>query len=248
MALYNFSCNFIFHFKAKLIMLKSVIIVAGGSGKRMGKSLPKQFLEIRSKPVLMHTIEAFYNYDENIQIILVLPESEIDTWKKLIQKHNFNIEHEITEGGNERFYSVKKGLNKISSEALIAIHDGVRPFVSNTTIENCFKTAEIKGNAIPAIGINDTVRMITKEGSKMVNREKLHLIQTPQIFSSKILRKAYLQEFKKSFTDDASVVEKTGVQINLVEGNVENIKITRPIDLLLAEAIINSGFLQATQK
>lgn len=221
-------------------MNKYVIIVAGGSGKRMGSDKPKQFVEINKKPILMHTIEAFYSFDRQINIIVVLPFPQIDFWKGLIKEHKFKVPHKIIQGGEERFYSVKNGLDLIKEEGIIAVHDGVRPLVSKQTIKNCYDIAIEKGNAIPAIDINDSVRKIGSQGNEIMNRNNLKLIQTPQIFKSESIKKAYLQDYQEIFTDDASVVENNGEKINLVDGNIENIKITMPIDLVIAEAIFNS--------
>lgn len=219
-------------------MQKSVIIVAGGSGKRMGTDVPKQFLLLKSKPVLMHTISCFYNYDNKMKIIVVLPKEHISVWMQLCVEHNFNIKHQITEGGSERFYSVKNGLEKINNNGIVAIHDGVRPLVSKETIARCLKKADETGAAIPVMPVVESLRKIEGENSIAVNRAEFVSVQTPQCFNIDLLKKAYQQEFTLSFTDDASVVEKFGHQVSLVQGNIENIKITSPQDLILAEYLL----------
>jgi len=220
---------------------KIAIIVAGGKGTRMQADIPKQFIEIHGKPVLMHTLEAFHRYDDSIQLILVLPASQLNAWKKLCLKHAFLLPHQIVSGGETRYNSVLNGLSEIKTPALIAVHDGVRPFASNGTIKRCFDEAEKHGSAIPVIDIVDSIRQITKTGSQSVDRTNYKLVQTPQVFDSEILKKAYEQDFSTLFTDDASVVEALGLKITLVEGNRENIKITTAFDLILAETVISSG-------
>ena len=220
---------------------KIAIIVAGGKGTRMQAEIPKQFIEIHGKPVLMHTLEAFHRYDDSIQLILVLPASQLNAWKKLCLKHAFLLPHQIVSGGETRYNSVLNGLSQIKTPALIAVHDGVRPFVSNGTIKRCFDEAEKHGSAIPVIDIVDSIRQIKKTGSQSVDRSNYKLVQTPQVFDSEILKKAYEQDFSALFTDDASVVEALGLKITLVEGNRENIKITTAFDLILAETVISSG-------
>lgn len=212
-------------------MKKSVIIVAGGSGKRMGADIPKQFLEIKGKPILLHTIEAFYNYSQKIRIVVVLPKNQIDYWQKISSKLNISIDYNIVAGGKERFFSVKNGLEAVSDTQLVAIHDGVRPFISINIIEKGFEIAQERGNAVAAIRVKDSYRIIDNQGNKYINREQLRIIQTPQIFRYNILQKAYEQDFCKLFTDDASVVEKLGYKINLFEGEEQNIKITTKEDL-----------------
>ncbi len=219
-------------------MKKLVIIVAGGSGKRMGAVVPKQFLLLKSKPVLMHTISCFYNYDNEMEIIVVLPKEHINIWNQLCVDYNFTIKHQITEGGSERFYSVKNGLEKINYNGIVAIHDGVRPLVSNETIKRCFKKAFETGAAIPVIPIVESLRIVDGDTSKSVNRSEYVSVQTPQCFNIELIKSAYQQDFSNTFTDDASVVEKFGHQVSLVNGNIENIKITSPQDLILAEYLL----------
>lgn len=222
-------------------MQKSVIIVAGGSGKRMGTTIPKQFLLLKAKPVLMHTIEQFYNYDNAIEIIVVLPKEQISHWNYLCNEHHFKIKHTIVEGGSERFYSVKNGLEKLLNNGTVAIHDGVRPLVSIDTIKRTFTKAEKTGAAIPVMPVIESLRKIEGLNSFAVNRSQYVTVQTPQCFNIELVKKAYQQNFSNDFTDDASVVEKMGVKVDLVDGNVENIKITTPQDLMLAELLLNSN-------
>jgi 2-C-methyl-D-erythritol 4-phosphate cytidylyltransferase len=216
------------------------VIVAGGVGKRMGEDVPKQFLFIGGRPILMHTMDAFIRYDKEIQIILVLPEEQVRYWQELCKECDFRINHIVRYGGETRFHSVKNGLKGIKPEedSLIAVHDGVRPFVSKETLDRCFKTAREKGNAIPVVDINESVRMIEEIGNKSINREQLKTIQTPQVFQAKRLLDAYNIIYDESFTDSASVLERTGERIHMVKGDIENIKITTPFDLKVAEAIL----------
>jgi 2-C-methyl-D-erythritol 4-phosphate cytidylyltransferase len=213
------------------------VIVAGGSGKRMGADIPKQFLELAGKPVLMHTIERFKTFDDSIEIVTVLPENQLRHWTEMQEKYSFTVPNTLVKGGKSRFFSVRNGLEFVDVPGLVAIHDGVRPLVTIDTIKRCFETAEKKGNAIPVIPPSDTLRMITETGNSPINRLNVKQVQTPQVFSAELIKKAYLQDYLPEFTDDATVLEKTGVKINLVEGNRENIKITNPEDLIIAQSL-----------
>lgn len=215
-----------------------VVIVAGGSGKRMGAEIPKQFLELAGRPVLMHTIERFKSFNEKIEIITVLPENQIRHWLDLQKKYSFNILQTLVKGGSHRFFSVKNGLKFVNVPGLVAIHDGVRPFVSIDTIKRCFETAEKLGNAIPTISPTESLRIVSDQGSTPVNRMHVKQIQTPQVFDAALIKKAYLQEYRPEFTDDATVLEKMGEKINLIDGNRENIKITNPEDLIISTALL----------
>ena len=231
-----------------------VIIVAGGKGLRMGRDIPKQFLPIGGKPVLMRTIERFREYSEDLQIILVLPEAQQDYWKKLCDEYHFEVEYLLANGGETRFHSVQNGLALIpdDAEGVVGVHDGVRPFPSVEVIRNCYKTARTVKAVIPVIPVVETVRQlfsgqrtadcqlstINCQLSKTVPRDEYRLVQTPQTFDIQLLKAANRQPYKDGFTDDASVVESYGHQITLVEGNRENIKITTPYDIIVAEAII----------
>lgn len=215
------------------------LIVAGGSGKRMGSVIPKQFMELAGRPVLMHTIERFYNFNTAIRIITVLPEDQFGQWEQLQLKHSFKVPHILVPGGDQRYYSVKNGLREVEDDSIVAVHDGVRPLVSTDTIRRCFNMAEKQGNAIPVISPSDSVRTLTGQGNTPISRESLRIIQTPQVFHSNLLKKAYCQDYSPDITDDAMLLEKTGIAINLVEGNRENIKVTNPEDLIIAEALIH---------
>ncbi|MBW6534077.1 MAG: 2-C-methyl-D-erythritol 4-phosphate cytidylyltransferase [Mariniphaga sp.] len=219
-------------------MKKYALIVAGGSGTRMKSPFPKQFIDVNGKPLLMHTFQAFMNFDSNFEFVLVLPEGEIDTWKKLCENHSFSMKHLVVKGGKTRFQSVKNGLKQINEEGIVFIHDGVRPLVSAQTIANCFQTALRKGNALPVIAPSESVREVFNGQNKAVDRNRFFLVQTPQTFRIQLIQDAYNQEYLPEFTDDASVLENTGKKIYLVEGNRENIKITYPEDLKLASLLL----------
>ncbi len=220
-------------------MQKYIIIVAGGKGTRMGTDIPKQFLLLCGKPVLMHTIEAFYQYDENIGIVLVLPEEQQLYWQELCEQYKFIIKHTVVSGGKTRFHSVKNGLNLVAKkDAIVGIHDGVRPLVPLSVISECYKEAEQKGTVFPVIPVVDTLRQKTASGSVLVDRENYCLVQTPQVFDASIIQDAYNQEYSEKFTDDISVVEIMGKSVFSVEGSRRNIKITTPEDLIVAEAFM----------
>ncbi|NLI72583.1 MAG: 2-C-methyl-D-erythritol 4-phosphate cytidylyltransferase [Bacteroidales bacterium] len=218
---------------------KTAIIVAGGKGKRMNTEIPKQFLELNGKPILIHTLEKFHQFSNEIELILVLPSTQIDLWRKLCKKHQFFIKHKIVKGGSSRFHSVKNGLSAVkNSNGLIAIHDGVRPLVDIETIKRSFDGANEFGASIPVIDVVDSIRKVSGNENEAVDRNVIKLVQTPQVFRSKIILKSYEQPYRKHFTDDASVVESAGYSVKLVEGNRENIKITHMQDLQLAEILL----------
>lgn len=218
---------------------KNIIIVAGGKGLRMGVDLPKQFIPIGGKPILMHTVEAFYNYDRQIKIVLVLPISHQGYWSDLCADYGFDIPHHIATGGETRFHSVKNGLTFVD-DGLVGVHDGARPFVSQELIERCFATAEQLGAVVPVIDSTDSLReMIDDTRSIIVDRSKYKLVQTPQVFEAAILKTAYQTDYVDTFTDDASVVEAMGVNISLVKGETTNIKVTTPLDLKVGELLIS---------
>ena len=220
-------------------MKKYIIIVAGGTGSRMKSDVPKQFILLQGKPILMRTIERFTHSFPDIQIIVVLNAQYRDEWKSLCEKHQFNIEHTITEGGQTRFHSVKNGLALVPDNCVVGIHDAARPLVSYNTIITAFNTAEETGNATPAVPLTESIRFLENGENKAVDRNKYSIIQTPQCFHSSDLKQAFMQEYQSTFTDDASVLESIGKKINLIEGNKENIKITSPQDLMLAELILS---------
>lgn len=222
-------------------MEKFALIVAGGTGKRMGNALAKQFIEIAGKPILMHTLRVFHSLDEAIRIILVIPESQEKNWSELCRKHHFDIPHRVVSGGETRFHSVKNGLEYVSEGSIVFIHDGVRPLVSHETIIRCYEEALRSGNAIPVRFAGESVRWVENGKSFPVDRQKLALVQTPQTFRADLIKAAYRQEYSPHFTDDATVLESTGEEIRLVEGNRENIKITWPEDLMVARIILEKG-------
>lgn len=220
-------------------MKQVALIVAGGKGNRMNASVPKQFLLLNNKPILIHTINRFLEFDREIEVIIVLPETEIENWKLLCNKYDFKVQHRIVTGGNERFFSVKNGLDQLNGNGLVYIHDGVRPLVSIDTIKRCKAVAKEKGNVIPVLPLIESIRNISGTKSVMANRNNFVSIQTPQAFQIELIKKAYDQKFQSSFTDDASVLEHLGVEINMVDGNRENIKITHETDLKIAKAFLD---------
>ena len=222
-------------------MDRYAILVAGGKGLRMGSDIPKQFLPLRGRPVLMHTIDVFRRTYPDIHIILVLPREQQDYWRQLCGQHDYDVELCVADGGETRFHSVHNGLSLIPDGArgVVGVHDGVRPFVSPETIRRCFESAEEFGAVVPVVPVVETVRQLLADGSSMtVDRNAYRLVQTPQTFDIQLLKKAYGQPFDPFFTDDASVVEAMGHPIKLVEGNNENIKLTNPADLKLAEGMV----------
>jgi 2-C-methyl-D-erythritol 4-phosphate cytidylyltransferase len=216
-----------------------VIIVAGGSGSRMNSTLPKQFMELNGRPIICHTIERFYQYNPEMEIVVVLSGDYLQFWDDLRRTIRFHIPHQLVSGGSERFFSVKNGLAVIKDARVIGIHDAVRPMVSVRTIDRCYHTAADHKTAVPVITINDTLREVESGMSKTVDRNKFRIVQTPQCFEAVVLKAAFEQVYKPEFTDDATVVEFYGEKINLIEGNKENIKITTPEDLDLAHAILS---------
>ena len=224
-------------------MNRSVIIVAGGSGSRMGSDVPKQFLPLAGRPILMHTIEAFYRFDNQMNIVVVLPASQHNFWRQLCEEHRFrDIPYQLAEGGATRFHSTLNGLQFVSKDGVVAVHDGVRPLVSQATLQRCFEAAEQHRAVVPAVPVNESVRkLVTDGGNHAVNRADYVLVQTPQVFDAATLHHAFRQPYSPLFTDDASVVEAADEKVVIVEGNFENIKITRSVDLVLAEALIKGN-------
>ncbi|MBP7512274.1 MAG: 2-C-methyl-D-erythritol 4-phosphate cytidylyltransferase [Bacteroidia bacterium] len=224
-----------------MTLKRFAIIVAGGKGLRMGANLPKQFIELAGKPVLMHTLLSFAEI-QDLQLVLVLPKDHFSYWEKLCINHNFTTEHQIVEGGNTRFQSVKNGLLAIKGKcSLVAIHDGVRPLVSKDVILNSFTNAHEKGNAITVVPLKDSLRKQELLSNHSVNRANYYLVQTPQTFQYQLINEAYERASNDdNFTDDASVLEAYGSSINMVEGDYKNLKITTPEDLIIAEALLNS--------
>jgi 2-C-methyl-D-erythritol 4-phosphate cytidylyltransferase len=215
-------------------MTTTFIVTAGGIGKRMGSDVPKQFIEINGLPILMHTLQKLHAFNSQAQFILTLPIEWFDYWNDLRKKHEFIINTELVEGGKERFHSIKNAL-KIATGDIIAIHDGVRPLVSTDTLDRLLSRVPKFNAVIPVIGIKESVRVLRENQSEMINRDSIKIVQTPQVFTKELIHQAYQIDFSNDFTDDASVVEKFGFSIDLVQGNEENIKITTPLDLKLAE-------------
>jgi 2-C-methyl-D-erythritol 4-phosphate cytidylyltransferase len=214
------------------------IIVAGGQGTRMGFEIPKQFLLLAGKPVLMYSMFAFRSAFSDIQIIVVLPEGQLDRWIDLCGSYQFDLPHSIVTGGNTRYQSVKNGLATIAGPGLVAVHDGVRPLIRPETIRYLFTEAKIHSNAVPVISPNDSLRWLGDQGNRVIDRKFVKIIQTPQVFELNKLKAAYVQEYEDTFTDDATVWEKAGYPVHLAEGQSFNIKITAPEDLIVAEALI----------
>jgi len=223
-------------------MKRTVIIVAGGKGLRMGSELPKQFLPLAGKPVLMHTLKAFYDWDSSAQLLVVLPPEHREYWLTLCREKGCCIPHQTVDGGSARFYSVQNALPYIPIDGLTAVHDGVRPLISHEVIEACFEQADTYGAAIPVIPVVESVRELYGDRSRPFDRNRLCIVQTPQVFRSRLLIDAYQQPFNDTFTDDASVVEAAGTDVKLVKGSLSNIKITTPNDLLVAEKILESYY------
>lgn len=219
-------------------MSRSAIIVAGGSGTRMGSATPKQFLLVNAYPILAHTLRAFRKADESMKIVLVLPAAQIDSWHALTTKHNISIELTVVEGGPERADSVQRGLAKVRDSDLVAVHDGVRPLVSVGLIQRCFEAAEQYGAAIPVVPISSSIRSVNENGNKAEDRSRLRAVQTPQCFRTRLLVSAFEAHPELRGTDEASLVEKAGHSIHLVQGEDQNIKITTPLDLKLAEILL----------
>ena len=223
-------------------MKKYMIVVAGGKGLRMGGDVPKQFQIIGNKPILMVTLERLHAIDPTMQIILVLPADQIEMWKEMCREYEFAVPLLLTQGGATRFHSVQNGLAQVDDmeEALVGVHDGVRPCVSQRVVDDCFREAWIHGAAIPMIDLQDSLRHIVgADGvTEVVPRDRYRLVQTPQVFRLSVLRKAYEQRFVETFTDDASVVEAAGMDVVAVEGNRENIKLTTPYDMLVARTLM----------
>ena len=218
-------------------MTKYAVIVAGGTGTRMGAAVPKQFMQLNGKPVLLHTIETFLRAYADLQIILVLPASFEEQGRQLILQATSASRVQIVLGGTTRFHSVQNGLKQINEASVIFVHDGVRCLVTESLIRRCYEQTILKGNAIPAVAVNDSIRMVEGNKTKVVDRNKLRAVQTPQTFRSNILLSAFEQPYNEAFTDEATVAEAAGHEIFMIEGEKENIKITLPADLLIAEQL-----------
>lgn len=221
------------------------LIVAGGKGTRIKSNTPKQFLKLNGLPVLMHTLYAFYRYSEKISVILVLPEDDLDIWQSICRHYNFVKPLVVQTGGETRFQSVKRGLEKIQGDGLVAIHDGVRPLISESIIAASFQLAAVQQSAIAAVRLKESIRITDQNTTKAVDRSKFWIIQTPQTFRVALIKKAYEMEEDLTLTDDASVLEKAGHSISLFEGSYENIKITTVEDLIVAEALLKERKMRA---
>ncbi len=219
-------------------MQKYAVIVAGGSGLRMNAGIPKQFLLLQGKPILWHTLNAFFTAYDDLQIILVLPANHLEAGQLLLAGMPWAGQVQITAGGGTRFQSVKNGLERVEKKGVVFVHDGVRCLVTPVLIKRCYEATMEKGNAVPATTAIDSIRIEQEQGNEVIDRSRVRLIQTPQTFFADTLHKAFEQPYEPGFTDEAGVVEKTGTRINLVEGEANNIKITRPIDILIATQIL----------
>ncbi len=219
-------------------MKKYAVIVAGGSGLRMGTALPKQFLLLRDKPVLWHTLTAFLDTYPDLEIILVLNKDHTESGLRIINSTHSPQRITITEGGETRFHSVQNGLKNINQHSVVFVHDGVRCLITPELIRNCYEETIKNGNAIPAITAVDAIRIESASGNEQIDRNKVRIIQTPQTFFSDMIKAAFDQDYEDAFTDEASVVERLGVKIKLIDGDTSNIKITTPVDLLIAEKIL----------
>ncbi len=222
-------------------MQKHALIAAGGKGTRMKSPLPKQFVELDGKPVLLHSLDAFFQYDPTLHITVVLSRELHNQWKSICHEHDCQIDHQLVDGGPTRFHSVKNGLKHIPNDSLVAIHDAVRPLISEKLIGRLYDFAQKFGSAIPVIESPDSLRMVDHALSSPLPRQQVRLVQTPQCFHASLLKRAYNTGYKERFTDDASVLEEMGERLYLIEGEKENLKITTMTDLFAAEGILNAG-------
>ena len=223
-----------------MTMKQFAVIVAGGSGSRMNMEVPKQYLPVNGLPVLMHTLNAFHNYSQSLDIIVVLPPKDHELWRELCEEYNFNLPVQIAPGGETRFQAVKNGLKRVGSDGIVAIHDGVRPLVNKEIIAASYEIAVLHGSAIAAVRLKESIRVTDKDETKTADRSKYRIIQTPQTFRVSLIKDAYETPEDPQFTDDASVLEKSGHKISLFEGSYKNIKITTPEDLIIAEAFLKN--------
>lgn len=223
---------------------RCAVIVAGGMGTRLNAGIPKQFLLLNGKPVLLYSVESFFGFDADIHIVIVLPEEHVNLWHSICRDFKVKIPHEIVYGGKERFFSVKNGLQKAGNANYIAVHDGARPLLSKNLIRLCFEAAETFKAIVPAVTPAESVRCGNAFNSKMLNRNEVFLIQTPQVFDASIIKQAYNIEFSSSFTDDASVVEHSGHKVTIIDGEYVNVKITHPHDIKYCEFLLHSNCLE----
>lgn len=222
-------------------MKKSAVIVAGGTGVRMNAGIPKQFLPLGGRPILFYSLEQFYRYDSGITMVIALPEAHIARWEALCSEAGFTVPHVVVKGGPTRFDSVKNALALVPGDGLVAIHDGVRPLVSQELIRRCFEKAELEGNCIPLLPVSESLRLVEGLSSRPFDRGAARIVQTPQVFLAAELREAYRQPNREAFTDDATVFEFAGGTVHFTEGEPENLKVTRPADLVMAEALLRIG-------
>ncbi len=220
---------------------KYAVVVAGGRGLRMGAAVPKQFLPLLGKPLLCYAIQAFAATIRGINIILVLPPDQLNSAKTVLKSYLSNIDVTTVAGGDTRYESVQNGLSKVNNDGVVFVHDGVRPLLSTDLIQRCYHQAMEKGSAIPVVPVMESIRIIEHNTSRSVNREQLRIIQTPQTFLTKIILPAFQQEFQPSFTDEANVVESYGTPVHLIDGSMENIKVTTPEDMLIAETLLKAS-------
>ena len=220
---------------------KYAVIVAGGRGLRMGSAVPKQFLPILGKPLLCYAIQAFAATIRGINIILVLPSDQLNSAKTVLKSYLGNIEVTTVAGGENRYESVQNGLKKVNNDGVVFIHDGVRPLVSQDLIQRCYQQAVEKGSAIPVVPVMDSIRIVENGSSHPINREHLRIVQTPQTFMTSIILPAFQQEYQPAFTDEANVVEAYGTPVHLIDGALENIKVTTPEDMLIAETLLKAS-------
>ncbi len=218
--------------------MKTAIIVAGGSGRRFGSDVPKQFLPLAGKPMLFHAIGAFHRYDADMELVVVLPRDQIGAWGRLCAGHGPLPEHRVVPGGAERFHSVRAGLDGVKHDGLVAVHDGARPLADPALIGRCMEAALEHGAAIPVVPVSSSVRQVSGGSSRAIDRSQLRMVQTPQCFRAHLLRKAFGLPFEPAFTDEATMVERLGIELFLVEGEERNFKVTTPLDLRLAEALL----------
>ena len=218
---------------------KYIIVVAGGRGTRMGGDVPKQFLPLAGKVVLMHTLDCMIAAEPDATLILALPHDQQAEWRRLCSEYSYAVEHRVVDGGETRFRTVSNALQYVTEGALVAIHDGVRPLVSVDVVRDAFKVALAQGAAIPVMPVVESLRCVEGDVSRSVERSAYRAVQTPQVFHSTALKAAYLQPYREEFTDDASVYEAAGNRVTLIDGNRENIKITIPQDIALAEIILS---------
>lgn len=221
-------------------MKKIAVIVAGGSGSRMGASVPKQFLLLKGKPILEHTVERFLSSYSDMELVLVLPEAHLEFGLELVQNSSDPKRIKLVAGGATRFHSVANGLKEVKEPSIVFVHDGVRCLVDTAIVHRCYEMALEKGNAVPAIEAVDSLRLVSDKGNTALDRSRVRMIQTPQTFSSELILRAFEQGYDPLFTDEASVVERMGAVIHLVEGSANNLKITRPMDLVVAALILEN--------